>query len=156
MPSTLIGRSVSRVFYQRAAELHRDNKVIFPLLIKTTVSLVAMGSVPTLIVVAFGPLLFEFAFGSEWNKAGVFAQWIVILWYSSFSSVPSSTLIPVFGLQAFFLGFEVVAVTLRLMALTSGAILANDVTAIALFSIVGVILNIFLISYIWNYARRQK
>ena len=115
-----------------------------------------MGAIPTLIIVAFGPLLFEFVFGSQWHKAGVFAPWLVIWWYSAFCNVPSGKMVPVLGLQAFFLGFEVVAVTLRFMALAAGAILGNDITAIAYFSVMSTFLNIFLISYIFEYARRRR
>lgn len=156
MPTTLIGNAVRRVFYQRAVDLHREDKSILPLLTKTTVALMAIGGVGAVFIIVTAPSLFEFIFGSDWRGAGVYAQWLVLWWFASFCNVPSAMLIPVYGLQRRFFGYEVVGFCFRAFAIWLATLIGNDVTAIALYSAVGFLFYTFIIVYIFHYARSQK
>jgi lipopolysaccharide exporter len=155
MPTALIGDAVRRVFYQRAIALCNENKRVLPFWKKTALTLMAIGAVPTLIVVGFGPSLFEFVFGPEWRQAGHYAQWLVVSWYFTFVNVPCSTLIPVFRLQPFFLGYEIVATNLRALMIVLGYFLGSDVAGIALYSILSVVLVLFMEFYVLRHIKSQ-
>jgi O-antigen/teichoic acid export membrane protein len=151
MPTTLIGKAVRRVYYQEAAITQRDGKAILPLWRKATTAMSLMASIPAAVLVAFAPPAFEFVFGSEWREAGRYAQWLALWWFSTFSNIPSSTVVPVLGLQAAALMFELGGLTLRALAILSALLLGDALLAIALYSIAGCIVNFALIIFIyWN------
>jgi O-antigen/teichoic acid export membrane protein len=156
MPTTLIGEAVRRVFYQRAVFLFNESKEVLPFWKKTTIIMMAIGAVPTLIVVVFGPPLFEIVFGSSWERAGVYAQWVVVSWYFTFCNIPCATLIPIFRLQPFFLVYEIVAVIFRALMIVLGSFFGTDVTAVALYSILGVFLSLFLEFYVLYLVKRKR
>jgi hypothetical protein len=107
-----------------------------------------VGFVPFASVVAFGPGLFSFVFGAEWEAAGIYARWLSLWLYCVFVAVPSVQAIPILGLQGHFLVYEVAVTTLRVISLATGAlVLRSDVAAIALFSAVGAIVNIAQIAW---------
>lgn len=156
MPTTLIATAVRRVFYQRAAALHNDHKSVLPLLTRTTAALAAISCIATVIIIAVAPPLFEFIFGSEWRDAGVYAQWLVLWWFAAFCSVPSAMLIPVYDLQRRFFLYEVGAFGLRALAIWLATFVGDDVTAIALYSVVGFTYNIFITITIFYHARNKR
>lgn len=156
MPTTLVGNSVRQVFYQKASEKFWNGESLFPIWIKTTASLTALASPPTAILVAFGPDFFELVFGQQWREAGVYAQWLVVWWLSTFVNIPSATLIPVYSLQGLFLIFEIIGITMRLTAIYLGVILEDAHLSIILYSVVGIILNGILLLYMLHHIRRHS
>lgn len=156
MPSKLISTAVSRVFYKKAVDIRHDGGDLFSALKKAVFGLVAIGIFPTAIVVAFGPFLFEIIFGAAWYQAGVYAQWLVIWWFLRFVSAPTSVLVPVFGLQRISLAYHAGLLISRALAISLGALLGNEITAIALYSIISAIFIIFFASYIFIFANRVE
>lgn len=146
MPSQLIGKSVGDVFYPRITEAAHKGENLTRLILKATLALAAFGFLPFAIVVAFGPWLFGFIFGIEWVVAGEYARWLALWLFSAFINKPSVVAIPVMNLQGYFLFYELFSVGLRVITLIIGFyILRNDVLAILLFSLAGVLLNMSLI-----------
>lgn len=154
LPTDLIGQSVRQVFFQRAAELHNSGQDVHRVLLKATLGLAGI-ALP--VVVAFGtagPWLFGFIFGSEWETAGSYARWMVLWWASYFVNPPSVMLVPVFGLQKQHMIYEIMLLAARIGSIVLGAVLGNASTAIALFSITGMIFNIGLVLFVMRTARR--
>jgi O-antigen/teichoic acid export membrane protein len=146
MPSQLIGQAVGNVFYPRITEAAHKGENLTRLLIKATLGLAAIGLFPFGIIVVFGPWLFGFVFGSEWVVAGEYARWLAIWLFCAFINRPSVASIPVMNLQGHFLVYEVVSVALRAITLFIGFyIFTNDILAILLFSLAGILLNALLI-----------
>nr|WP_298415947.1 oligosaccharide flippase family protein [uncultured Halomonas sp.] len=146
VPSTLIGQSVASVFYPRINEAAHAGENTRQLMLKATLALAAVGIVPYGIVIVFGPWLFSFVFGDEWELAGVYAQWLALWSYFGFMNRPSVGAIPVLSLQRFFLIYEVASVALRALSLFLGFfIFESALMAIATFSIVSSGLNALLI-----------
>ncbi|WP_216594794.1 hypothetical protein [Halomonas sp. PR-M31] len=115
-------------------------------MLKATAALAAVGIVPYGIVIAFGPWLFSFVFGTEWELAGVYARWLALWSYFGFMNRPSVGAIPVLSLQGFFLIYEMASVALRALSLFLGFfIFESALVAIAMFSIVSAGLNALLI-----------
>ncbi len=73
IPLSIIGASVSQVFFQRIADEYNKTGAINHIVEKTFKRL-ALFSVPLLLIMLFAPPLFELAFGAEWRTAGVYVQ----------------------------------------------------------------------------------
>jgi O-antigen/teichoic acid export membrane protein len=146
IPSQLIGKSVSDVFYPRITEAAHNGENITFLILKATLLLAAVGFVPFALVVAFGPWVFGFIFGSEWVQAGEYARWLALWMFFAFINRPSVASIPVLRLQGLFLIYEIFSVILRILLLGIGFYLFHDeILAILLFSLAGVFLNFSLV-----------
>lgn len=156
VPSTLVGIAVQRVFLERASKAFHRGERIYPLLVQATAVLAVLGIGPVLVMVIAGPELFDFAFGDEWRRAGVYARWLSIWWFSSFCNAANSALIAVFRLQRLFLGIEIVGLPLRAASIGLAVFIGDDVLAIALYSIVGFLLNLFRTVYIFRFAKYHK
>ena len=148
MPSNLIGEAVRRVCYQRSAELHRGGGDVVAFWQKVTIGMLALASVPAAVIILFAPALFALFFGAEWREAGHYAQWLVIWWAASFTRIPSSALSPVYGLQRSILVIESFAFVCRAGAILLAAIVGEAMTAIVLYSIVGLVRDLVEIVYV--------
>lgn len=154
VPSALISASVGNVLYPRIAEAANNGEKLAPMIIKATLILTLIGIIPFGIVVAFGPWLFGFVFGAEWVSAGIYAQWLAVWLFVMFINVPSVQALPVLSLLPFFLKFEIVSTILRLAVLILGFyVFASDLVALALFSVLGALLNMVLIAVAVTKAR---
>jgi O-antigen/teichoic acid export membrane protein len=148
LPSQLIGQAIGDVFYPHASSVANNKQRITHLLIKSTVSLAFIGILPFGIVVIFGPQLFSFVFGQEWNLAGVYAQWLSLWSFFVFINRPSVRVLPIINAQQFFLKFEIFGTIIKSVSIMLGGMFfKSDLLAIAFFSITNVILNILLIIY---------
>lgn len=146
IPSALIGNAIADVFYPTIAEAANRNENLYKPIFKATLALASVGIIPYGVVFLFGPWLFEFVFGAEWQVAGEYARWLAAWSYFGFMNRPSVAALAVLNLQGFFLIYEIVSLGLRAASLYIGfAILNDDLQAVILFSISGVILNIALI-----------
>jgi O-antigen/teichoic acid export membrane protein len=148
VPSLLIGKSVGDVLYQRITEDINAGKNVTNLLIKTTGTLALLGLIPFTIIMIFGPLLFSFVFGIQWIVAGEYAQWLALWLFVSLIARPVITAIPVMNLQSYYLLHEVISIIIVFFALFIGfKIFESDYIAIALFTIMNVVLYIILIFF---------
>ena len=153
MPSTLIGKAVNDVFYPRITEAAHNGENLTQHILRATGALLAIGMVPFGLVVLFGPWLFGLVFGHEWVMAGEYARWLSLWLLAAFINQPSVATIPVLSLQRGFLVYEITSVIARVSAIVLGVYLfQSDVVAIALFAVVGVALNLFLIAWVLRIA----
>ncbi len=149
MPITLIGKSIGDVLYPKLTETFNDGKGITKMIVKATLGLSALGIIPFGVVIAFGPWLFSFVFGSEWLLAGEYARWLAFWLFFMFINRPSVIAIPILGLQGKFLVYEVFSILLKVIAILFGFFFFdNDILAVALYSIAGVIAYLFLIFWV--------
>lgn len=146
MPAQLIGKSVGDVFYPRIAEAANKNENITPLIVKATLALAFTGIIPFGLVIFFGPWLFGFVFGGEWVIAGQYARWLALWAFFGFINRPSISALPVMYAQLFHLKFTIFSLIGRTAVLAIGYyVFSNDLVSIALFGVIGAILNIALI-----------
>jgi len=146
MPLQLIGKSVGDVFYPRINEAAHNRENLTKLTLKATLSLAAVGFVPFAVVIAFGPWLFGFVFGSEWVRAGAYARWLAVWMYFMFINNPSIKVLPIISAQGFHLVFTFFTIAIRFVVLAVGYyIFKSDLIAVGLFGISGAIINITLI-----------
>jgi O-antigen/teichoic acid export membrane protein len=155
-PISMLAQAVRRVFYERAASLERANKDVWKLHLKTTLSLTVLAVGPTVVIVVFGPQIFGFVFGSEWIRSGIYAQWLVVFMFSSFISTPTLALAPILKLQRAFLAIDFLGLLVRVLVLTLFGIFADDLMAVAAFSLASVAMNMFKVAYVLRYRFKQK
>jgi O-antigen/teichoic acid export membrane protein len=146
LPISLISGAVGTVFLPHIAEAAHRGERLRPLVVKATAGLAVAGLLPFGTIVIFGPGLFGLVFGPDWAMAGEYARWLALWLYLSFMNVPSVQVMPILGLQAPVLAFQIVTELLRVGALAVGAfMIGSAVAALALFSLVGVVANMYLI-----------
>lgn len=156
LPTQLIGKSVGDVFYPRIAEAKNNNENLTQLIKKATIALAGVGVLPFGLIIFFGPVLFSFVFGSDWVVAGEYARWIALWTFFMFINRPSVRSLPVLDAQRFHLIYTLFMLVLRVGVLAVGYyIFASDLVSIALFSIIGAILNIGLIVFTIKISKKR-
>ncbi|MBB1324339.1 oligosaccharide flippase family protein [Pseudoalteromonas sp. SR45-1] len=155
IPSTLVGKAVGDVFYPRITEAAHNNENLYQLIKKATFALAALGFLPFMSVILFGPWLFGFVFGEEWVLAGEYARWLSVWIYFMFMNPPSNKAIPILEIQGFYLFFTFFTVFLRIIALLVGYfVFKSDVISVMLFSIAGAVINIAIITIVLCKSRK--
>lgn len=137
LPMSLIGNSVSQVFYSEAAKIGKDNpdkiKSIAQKLIKQ-IALIAL--IPFVILLLFGPWLFSFVFGSEWYDAGVYSQMLSFMVYFHFIITPVGRILEIFERQREGLLLNITRLILIFVAfIITKAMNLNSYQTVGLYSI---------------------
>src|SRR5699024_11158091 len=100
---------------------------------------------------------FSLVFGSDWHVAGEYARWIALWNFFAFMNRPSVHSLPVLNAQRFHLIYTIFMLVTRLGALAIGYfIFSSDIVAVALFGIVGAILNFGLITITLKISRNTS
>lgn len=156
LPSNLIGKAVGDVFYPRIAEAANKNEDVSKLIKKGTIALAGVGIIPYGLVVLFGPFLFSFVFGTEWEMAGEYARWIALWSFFALMNRPSVRSIPVLKIQRFYLVYTLIWTIVKLLLIVLAYYLfKSDVVAIALFCLSGVVSNTILISITLRISKKM-
>lgn len=134
-PLHLVGTSVAQVFFQRAAEAHRDG-TLAGLTETVFARLGALGLFPLAALAVAGPAAFAVVFGAEWRASGVYAALLAPWLYFVFVSSPLSSLFDVLERQPAELAFNAVGVAARVVALWAGGRTGSPLWAVGLFGAV--------------------
>jgi len=76
-PLSFISVSVSQVNLRKVVDLVNERRDVTPYIYKLALLLIAIVSVPTVVLVLFAPELFAFIFGESWREAGVYSQILI-------------------------------------------------------------------------------
>lgn len=133
MPISVIGDAVGKVFFSNAAEAYRAG-TLGPLVIRVYDKLTVLAMPPALIIIVAGPKLFGVMFGEQWQQAGEFARWMAPWLCLVFITSPLSTLFAIMEKQRVGLLFQVLLVTLRIVAILAGAWQGSLLFTVILFS----------------------
>lgn len=149
IPASLIGSSVMSVFYPRINEAIRDGEDARSLIIRATTGMAVTGVAPFLIIILAGPPIFEFVYGEEWRTAGEFAQWLAPWLFFQYINKPAVSAIPALRIQGGLLIYELFSTGAKVLAFWLGAVIFDDkITAVAMYSISGVIAYVWLILWV--------
>ena len=138
IPVNLVGANIATVFFQHASEVHHQGTL------RASVErmfryLIAIFLFPSLMLCLIGKDLFMVAFGSRWAEAGIYTQILSIYVLFWFMAVPLGIALNVLEKQALELRLVIVILLTRVLALWIGGSLGSARLALALFSIVGVV-----------------
>ncbi|WP_232179334.1 lipopolysaccharide biosynthesis protein [Methanococcus vannielii] len=149
IPMSLIGTSVGNVFYGEAASIGRKNpKKIKELSNNLLKKLIAIGIIPLITLILFGPILFKFVFGSNWYQAGIYAQIIAFLVFFRFMFTPITNIFSVFERQKEELYLDSFRLVLVLIAFgISKYVNLDSFWAIGLYSLAMCI--VYFVTYIY-------
>lgn len=151
MPMSLIGSSISQVFYQRASRAVSEGTL--SVLVENVFRLlVIIGMFPILILTIVGGDVFTVIFGKAWTEAGVYAQ-ILSLWaFIWFISSPLSTIYLVVEEHHFGFSYNFFNLTTRFLSLAIGGILGSARIALILFSASGIVVYGYLCLKMLSYS----
>jgi O-antigen/teichoic acid export membrane protein len=90
LPTQLIGNALSTVFRQRAVEDCNENGEFKSIFVKTLKTLVLLSLPMIALIVFFGPELFGFVFGNEWQASGEIASVLILLFALKMIASPLS------------------------------------------------------------------
>lgn len=157
MPAGLIGTAVMQVFYPKANGAYQNGECIKSLIIKATIGMAVIGFVPFLLIIFFGPYLFETVFGKGWEIAGKYAQWLSAWLFFGYINKPAVTAIPVLKIQSGLLIYEFFSTGLKVISLAIGYFKFHSaIIAIALFSSSGILAYSYLIAWVIFSAKPHK
>lgn len=74
LPLNLISMNVSKVFFQKASEERKMSGNFYRSLMMTSLFLTCLSVPMSIILMVFGPVVFEIVFGSGWGVAGEFVR----------------------------------------------------------------------------------
>lgn len=151
MPMSLIGSSISQVFFQRASRA--SAKGTLPLLVENVFKLlVIIGMFPILVLTIVGSDVFTVIFGEAWAEAGVYTQ-ILGLWaFVWFISSPLDAIYLVVEKYHFGFRYNFFNLATRFLSLTIGGLLGSARIALLLFSISGIVVYGYLCLKMMSYS----
>lgn len=154
MPLTLLGNAFRQALYPRAAEVARSHG-LRRLVVRSTLGLCLAALPPCLVLLLTGPQLFAFVFGADWAPAGVYAQALSVWLMTGLVAAPSLVAVNVLGLQRMHALLETGSLVIRISALAIGGVLGDDVLAVRMFAIVGLVSNAAIVGIVMNHCHRS-
>lgn len=147
LPISLIGNSISQVFYSESANLGKDNpKEIKRLSVNLMKKIAIIAVIPLLILLFFGPILFSFVFGKEWYEAGIYARLLSIMVYFHFIITPIGRVLEIFERQREGLALNIVRLVLvACVFLVSKIVGFSSYITVGLYSISNAVTYIILL-----------
>lgn len=154
-PLNMISASLYQTFFQRIAKQVNNRQLIMPFF-RRFLSHALLVIIPTFLLIYFIlPWLTEWLLGTGWSQTGKFIRvmlpWLAVLTISASIGFMSD----IFQKQHIAAIVEVVCLVLRTASLWAGIYLNDFYTAIALYSIVGTIIQTGLIIWYMHLARQH-
>lgn len=126
MPITMIGRSVSQVFYQKVAEDYKNGKPIGGYVKKFSIRLFLFMLVPMSVIFFFGEPIFAFIFGEEYRISGKLATYFSLFFLIRFVYYSQSTIFSAVGELGVEFRQNIIFIISQLGALIIGCYYLND------------------------------
>ena len=156
-PTLFISKSVSDVYFQKAAQQTSDGQDLARGFLRTTMGLALLAVVPFGFVAAFGRPFFSFVFGSNWAEAGFYAQILSPWLFFLFINRPANAIFLVQQKMEMLFIYNVAIMLARCAAVFSGYYFFKTASAsLALFSAVGVAFNLFYVLYAYRLTTRLR
>jgi O-antigen/teichoic acid export membrane protein len=103
-PATIFGQASAQAFHGEVAQLtHGERQPLRPAVQGLCRQLTFLGLLPTVVLVCFGPPLFELVFGSQWHEAGQYLRLLAPAYFAQFIVSPLAPVLVVLerqGVQA--------------------------------------------------------
>ena len=145
-PTGMYSNALSLIFFKNASEL--NNTALKSNVKKISFITFAIGIIPTFIFLFLGESIFQFLFGNEWKEAGKIAQYLILWYFSGLLASPISSILDIKFKLKFEFKYNIVLLVCRISALLIGGFFGQFYTSILLFSIVGIVFNLYLFFYI--------
>jgi lipopolysaccharide exporter len=151
MPMSLIGSSISQVFFQRASRASAGGNL--PILVENVFKiLVIIGMFPILILTIVGSDVFTVIFGKAWAEAGIYTQILGFWAFVWFISSPLTGIYLVVEEYNFGFRYNFFNLVTRFLSLIIGGLLGSARIALILFSISGIVVYGYLCLKMMSYS----
>ena len=144
-PMSLISGALRQVLFQRAGEMQQHDRKISPLFLKATGGLFAVGLLPAIVISIWSPQLFSWTFGARWATAGEFARYLILWLLFVFCNLPAVLFARLIRIQRTLFIYNSVVLAARVAALVIGGMYLTALQSVALFSLIGAVMNLVLI-----------
>lgn len=156
-PIVLVSTSVSQLFYVEAGKAINGNYSMVPVLKKTVRTSILFAIPFVLVVFFFGPVLFKWYLGDQWEMAGYYARSITPLLFFYFIISPISGLPILMNKQKFAFIFSVFGYALSVFSLYLATWYGKDFgSALWFYSGAFCIYNILLLYWYYTLIKKQN
>lgn len=145
MPVALLSQSMRQVVFKELSDKKDNIKGIRDTFNKTTILLMLISLPFAAFIFFLGQNLFSVAFGDQWGGAGQYARWMIIWIAIGMINLPATSMLIIYDKQKLSLVIEVCMLLLRSIALVIGGIYYDSVTTVALYSLAGALVNLYII-----------
>jgi len=149
-PFNLIGESISKVFFQKAANIKDNIAELSKWVENVFFFLTSFLMLPALVVSIIGNDIFNLFFGSNWKEAGIYAQILIFSILVEFITAPLGSLFNVLEKQKEALRFNLFLMLLRFAALVIGGLNGNILVTITIYVIADIIARTTKFIYIFR------
>jgi O-antigen/teichoic acid export membrane protein len=152
-PSKFLSQPVADVFFSKASDLNSRDESVGELTLRTYKLLFISGIIPYLSIVLWGPEIFSFVFGKEWEAGGRIAAFLSPWMFLVFVGSPISSILLVRNKLRLSFTMNLILLIARVSSLLSGALIFKDAElTIILFSAVSSLYWIFSIFYSFTFS----
>lgn len=149
MPMNIIGNSVAQVYFSEISEAGKSNS---PKLMSLTnyiiKKMIFVSLVPLIVILVFGPQLFSFVFGENWQMAGKIGQCLIIFITLRFITSPIMSYLNVLEKQQLQLKISSIRVLIIVVVFLTSIFLKLDVlNTILIYSISMSLFYLILLLY---------
>jgi len=155
-PTSLISGALRQVLFQRAGEMQHQDHRLSPLFLRSTAGLFGLGLLPTVVLGIWSPYIFAWVFGDQWRTAGEFARYLAFWLLFSFCNLPAVLFAPLIRIQRALFLFNSMLLIARVLSLVVGGLYLTPLQTVALFSVVGGVMNVALILLVGRELLKQE
>ena len=156
-PILLLSDAIRKVFLQKVSELQSASKSLRESFVKATLGLVVIGIIPFGGIMVGGEWIFSVFFGKEWSMAGYYSQFLSPWLFLGFINPPATQIILARQKLFFDLNWNITVLFFRALSIIGASFISSEAwVAVALFSTVGVIANLYLMIYAFFLSGTEK
>lgn len=156
VPVQLIASAFYQVFSQKVSEMYNDKVNLIGHTKKTLKLLFQLSIVPFSILTFFGPVIFQFVFGSQWLVSGELVQLLAPFLFVVFLISPVTYIPLIYNEHNKSFYFELALFLVRLIAIIVGAKLGGIYLAIGLFSVCSIVVQVINLSWIISLTKKYQ
>ncbi len=155
-PISLLGNAFSQVFYQNASEVHHAKGDLRPLITSTIKKSVFVILPICILLMLFGPLLFSFVFGNQWEESGHYSRILALWLLFDFIRICVSSIPLILNKQRRFFLISILGPIILLLSMWMGYLMNDVHLALLLFAVGQSCLILYLLTWIYKIASPQK
>lgn len=154
-PSGLVSQSASQVFFNQAGKIHNNKESLYKL-VKSTYKQLLISGILIFSVFFFLSFFLNVIFGDNWEEAELYVRILLPLIFLAYLNSPISSIITILKEQKIILTIDILKLILRFLGIYIGYKFYNStVIAISIFVTVGVIYNLFIMSYFFYISKKD-
>ncbi|MCO5249206.1 MAG: oligosaccharide flippase family protein [Chitinophagales bacterium] len=145
-PLNLVAGAMGQAFFRDASQHESEEQKTLTNYVQKI--LMQLAVLPVVILLFFGPDLFQLVFGSEWREAGLVARYLSVWYGVGLVVTPLSTMIDIKKKLKWELGYNIVYAIVRISILLLFSYWGDFKLTMIAFCIVSVIFNLYLLIFV--------